>query len=328
MKRDKVVQALKLLGAKVPQHQPRLGWIVCDCPQGPWRHDQGRSSPEVFGVRLEQGDPRCNCFSCGWHGRLGDLVLEMRARNQVDHQGTYPFGDVMQLIAEAESDIELDLDVPDVEELLFGAKTEAIEFPQWWLDSFVPVAEVPMAGTYLAQRAVSLQIAASLDLRWDSGQQRICFPIRDFKHRLRGLHGRAIQAEVKPRYRMYTYQGHNNPIHWLGESWVDLSKPIVVVEGPFDLASVFRVYRNVVSPLFSNPSVDKLLRMSDVVEWVSFYDRGTGGDTGRRKLDQVLTDQVLTHCIPPKHRKDPGEMEIAELVDSLGPHLVLDPIIA
>lgn len=34
MKREKIIEWLGLLGAKVPKHQPRSGWIICDCPMG------------------------------------------------------------------------------------------------------------------------------------------------------------------------------------------------------------------------------------------------------------------------------------------------------
>jgi hypothetical protein len=131
-------------------------------------------------------------------------------------------------------------------------------------------------------------------------------------------------GQAEPRYRMYKQAGHTNQIAWLGEDWVDLNRPIVVVEGPFDLTSVLRVYDNVVSPLFVNPSIEKLKRMSDALEWVSAYDRGAGGDAGREKLDKTLgKDHVIQHVYPPKGRKDPGECSVAELEKLLAPVLQL-----
>ena len=169
--------------------------------------------------------------------------------------------------------------------------------------------EIAWAKKYLAERAVTPASAEQLDLRADTDQRRICFPVRDFKRRLVGLHGRAVDAHTEPRYRMYLQAGKNNPIVWLGEDWVDLNQPIVVVEGPFDLASVKRVYDNVVSPLFVNPSFAKMKRMTDALEWVTLYDRGAGGDAGRDKVSKLLGhDHVITHLHPPKGRKDPGEM--------------------
>jgi len=321
MKDSSIEKALRLLGVDNPQLHKRTGWVVSKCPLGPWRHDGGESSPEVFGVKKEPGDPLVKCFSCGFKGSFGDLVFQMRHLNKMNPQVEVPWGEVLQLVEEAEQSVELDLDSPDIEEMLFGTKEEPHYFPDWWLESFLPWNEISWARDYLAERNVPASIAAKFDLRADTKQRRVCFPVRDFNGALVGLHGRAIDKETEPRYRMYTFAGKNNPIFWLGEHWVDLSKPLVVVEGPFDLASVYRVYRNVASPLFADPNATKILRMADALEIITFFDHGTGGDTGRRKFEKVLgKDHVLTHIKPPEGFKDPGSMspeQIAELLHGL-----------
>ena len=320
MSPEKTRKLLTLLGCKVPKSQLRAGWFLSDCPLGPWKHGGGKSSAGVFGVKKEQGDPRGNCFSCGWHGSMGDLVLEMRQMNKVNPRITVKWADALTLIEEAEADMELALDSPDIEECLFGEKPGLHAFPEWWLKSFAPVEGIKWAEDYLAARDVTPDMALRLDMRADTKQMRVCVPLRDFEGVLRGFHGRAISDDVDPRYRMYTHARKNNPIVWLGESWVDLSRPIVVVEGPFDLASVRRVYDNTVSPLFCNPSFEKLRRMSDCLEWITLFDRGTGGDAGRAKVSQCLhRDHVVHHLQPPKGRKDPGVMQAPEIAEILSP---------
>lgn len=332
MNRADGTKFLKMFGSKVPQHQPRAEWIVCDCPLGPWRHDGGQSSPEVFGLRVEQGDGFCHCFSCGFHGTQTELIMQMKMLNTADFRKLYPFGEGMQLIAEAESEIDLDLDTPTIEDILFGQKKGHHIFPDWWLDTFHTVFDYPDAMEYLKTGRnkcdpVPDAVIKAMDMRYDPTQRRICFPVRDFKHQLVGLHGRAIDKSTKPRYRMYTYQKKNNPIVWLGEDWVDLDRPILMVEGPFDLASVKRVYRNAVSPLFASPSFEKLRRMSDATVWFTFLDYGTGGDVGRQRVTEALTGNLVEHIIPPKGIKDPGECSLQQLVDILSPHLQLDEVL-
>ena len=322
MKQAQVVQFLKLLGVKVPADQSRSGWLVAGCPLAPWRHDSGMDKHPSFAIRQEVGDAFCNCFSCGYHGKQSDLVLDMRQLNKQTPVDTFAFGQALQLIADAEDDLDgLDLDTPDIEELLFGknARGKAAKhvFPETWLDSFPPWDQSADARAYLKSRQVPPGLATLMGLRFDSFQRRICFPVRDFKRRLRGLHGRAIDPETDPRYRMYTWQGQNNPLIWLGESWVDLDLPIVVVEGPFDLLAVHRCYHNVVSPLFASPSLVKLRRMSDALEWVTLFDRGKGGDAGRAKVSQAMAGQIVHHLTPPEHRKDPGEMSLGETQELL-----------
>ena len=221
--------------------------------------------------------------------------------------------------------MELDLDWPDLETVMAQKKADLTEFPDWWLDTFPPWQKVEWSRKYLHERGVLGVMCERLELRADTSQKRICFPVRDFKHRLVGLHGRCVHANVDPRYRMYQYAGQTNPQVWLGEDWVDTSRPILVVEGPFDLASCLRVYPNVVSPLWATPSLEKLRRMGDALEWVTLYDRGGGGDSGRAQVSKALgSDYVVTHLKPPEHRKDPGECSVPELQELLAKHLQLN----
>ncbi|WP_266032537.1 hypothetical protein [Brucella intermedia] len=320
MKIERTIKFLKLLGAKVPIAQQRAGWIVCDCPLGPWRHEGGKSSPEVFGVKKDAGDAFCNCFSCGFHGTMSDLVLEMQTLNSKQHAVNVKWSDAFTLIEEAENDAELNLDFPDIEEVLFGEKQDMQLYPEWWLDSFPPWREVQFARDYLKERDVPPALADALDLRADTKdkERRVCFPIRDFEGRLVGLHGRAVDEGTDPRYRMYRYAKRNNPIVWYGEQWVDRARPIVVVEGPFDVASVLRVYDNVVSPLFANPSVAKIKRMSDALEQYTLFDRGVGGDSGRAKYDEVLGEtHIIGHLMVPEGVKDPGASTPEQLYEIL-----------
>jgi hypothetical protein len=325
MKREAAIAWLKLLGVKVPSVQPRGGWVISECPLGPWKHTNGKSAPDVFGVKNEIGDSFCNCFSCGWHGSQSDLILQMQFFNRKDFQRKYPFGDALQLIANEEEIAELEgLNSPGIEEMLFGKKAGLHEFPEWWLASFPPWSHAPFACQYLGERGVSASVADALDVRVDPTESRVCFPVRDFKGVLRGLHGRTTDAAIEPRYRMYVQAKKNNPLIWLGESWVDTTRPVVWVEGVFDLARVYTVYRNVASPLFSNPSEEKLKRMGDVMEIVTFFDRGVGGDSGRAKVSKMMKHSVVNHVLPPKGRKDPGECSVEELREALGPYVVFD----
>ena len=324
---DQTVKFLKVLGVEHIQQHKRTGWVISPCPLGPWRHENGESGPEVFGIKIEPGDAPTHCFSCDWHGTMGDLVVTMRHLNKAAPAISVKWGDALRMVEEAENEGDMHFDFPDVEEMLLGAKAKPHIFPDWWLDSFVSWREAPMAASYLATRHVPDAVADAMDLRWDSKEKRICFPVRDFASRLLGLHGRAIEKDVDPRYRMYTQAKRNNPIIWLGEHWVDLTRPVVVVEGPFDVTSVYRVYRNVVSPLFSNPSFDKLMRMADCLEWITLYDRGVGGDAGRAKVDKFLNkDHVVHHLQPPVGRKDPGDCKAEEIVQLLDGLVPLDPL--
>jgi hypothetical protein len=328
MKKDQAIQFLKHLGVTPPSDQSRSGWVISKCPLMHWRHEGGISSSPTFGIKCEHGDGFVNCYACDFHGKQSELVMEMRTHNKLNPQGVFAFGEALQLITDAENDLHLNLDGPGIEEVLFGDAGGFHEFPEWWLDSFAPALAVPFARQYLAERNVPEALTQALDLRADTSQKRVCFPIRDFQGLLMGLHGRSVEDGVDPRYRMYLQAGKNNPGIWYGEHWIDLTKPVVVVEGPFDVASVKRVYPNVASPLFSNPSEEKLRRMTDAFEWITLLDRGTGGDKGRQKISKVCKNNLVTHLLPPPGVKDPGVMSVEQLRETLGSYVDTSQIIA
>jgi hypothetical protein len=76
---DQTVKFLKALEVENIQSHKRTGWVISPCPLGPWRHENGESGPEVFGIKVEPGDAQTHCFSCDWHGSMGDLVVTMRS---------------------------------------------------------------------------------------------------------------------------------------------------------------------------------------------------------------------------------------------------------
>ena len=327
MNKGSVIEWLGAMGAFVPASQVRTGWIVSECPFGAWRHATGKSGNDKFGVRLESGVPFVNCWSCSYHGDAADALLELRHLEKTKPSGNpRNFAAAQALIEKAGDEFELDLDSPSIEEVL-NSKTLMHEFPQQWLETFKPAWQHKTGRGYLEYREVPIEVAEALDLRFDTTETRVCFPVRDFKSRLMGLHGRAVNAGVEPRYRMIQHQGHTNPLVWLGESWVDVDKPVLVVEGPFDVASAVRVYRNTVSPLFANPSFEKIGRMGDALEIFTLLDRGNAGDLGRARFAKSLPGSKVVNLIPPEGIKDPGACTVEQLQDILGNHLPLDEAI-
>lgn len=320
-----IKDVLKLLGAELSKKQGRAGWIISDCPFGPWNHDNGHSHPDAFGVRRGGGDNFCHCWSCGYGGQISDLPTEIYLKEKMQPTtGHKAYAECREIIDKGLENSTLDLEIPNIEDVLFGAEIDLDNpFPETIWNTFKLVSSVLPAREYLTTRKIPPILWTAFDLRWDAIEKRVLMPVRDFDGTLMGIHGRAVDTENKLRYRMYTYKRADgvevtNPLIWLGEHWVDFDRPIIFVEGYFDLLSVYRVYPNVVSPLFANPSFLKLQRMNNADHVITMYDRGKGGDKGREKIDKWANGRKVTHVKPPDHRKDPGEMVPHELDMALG----------
>lgn len=326
MKQEPVLKIMKALGCKSSIAFQRAGWIVSSCPLGAWEHENGKSNPQAFGVKKEPGDPFCNCFSCGFHGPMSEMLFRVKYKNVKLHHRDYDWPAIDALHYEGVADSLSELGQHETLEDLFNApRQELHQFPEWWLESFSPWDAYEWSKDYTLERGITPAVAKFMDLRADNFQKRVCFPVRDFSGKLRGLHGRSALKEPKLRYRMYTHEATNNPICWLGEHWVDYDRPMILVEGPMDVASVMRVYRNVTSPLFVNFSQEKMHRMSDVFHWITLFDNGKGGDAGRAKLDKMMpSTNVLQHLLPPVGTKDPGAMNLEEISELISQVVELD----
>jgi hypothetical protein len=322
MKKDDVFEFLDCVGAVPSKKQARAKWVTSSCPMV-WNHKDGKSSADVFGVKLEQGDPLCHCFACGWGDSALGTTLEIKRQTSEEYQSNLNIKRAMEICVQASDDIELEFEDVDYEEAL--KKDEVTVFDDWWIETFPSVQQSALGMHYLNTRLggpIDPDVIKFLDLRFDPNQKRVCAPVKNKKNQFVGLHGRAIYDDIDPRYRMYTYKGKNNPQYWLGENWVDLEQPLVVVEGYFDMARVLPVWPNVATPLFANPSIEKMKRMAGASEIITFFDWGAGGDFGRERFQkQFGSTHLISHCKPPAGVKDPGACTHGQIFSALGPFL-------
>jgi hypothetical protein len=313
-----IVQLLAHLQAKHVHVRGR--WVQCSCPLSPWNHDSGKDSSPSFAIRVEPNkESYFNCFVCE-SGSLSDLVLKLqyfKAQNL-----GYQLGEAWKLI-EIEEAQKINLTVKE-----WGEK-EAVEeekvIHEGWLAQFQKAWPVPMAREYLEGRHVSQEITEALDVRWDKSMRTVCFPIRNRMGELVSLRGRRVDPKsTAPPYNVYTPMGDSPHQSWMGEQHVDFDKPILLVESVFDVASVLRVYRNVMAPLSVGINQERIKRLAKASEIVTLFDRGVGGDKARQIVQYHMGTALVTHIIP--EAKDPGEMTEEMLRNQLNICLNLLPI--
>jgi hypothetical protein len=308
---DEIREFVGLLGQKTGEF--RAGWVTCTCALAPWTHTHGgKDKSPTFGIKIEEGLPFVSCFACDFHGKLCDLIVELHYLGS-----ELPLG---ALLAKLDGlDIEIEKPIANWEEQAWRHE-EAI-FPEWLREALEPAWCDGEVHPYLGDRGVPVVTAQALDICWDDFRQRIVFPVRDFKGRLRGLHGRSIYPHVEPRYRMYPFEKKTNPHVWLGEHWVDFEKTVVVTESVFDLARVHQVYENTVTPLRASLSVEQVKRMLGARKIITLFDNDKAGEKARSKMSLVLRSQEIVHLLPPEEFGDAGATPLDQLGMILEPHL-------
>lgn len=290
----------------------KKGWVLGECPLALWRHKSGKDSNPSFGMYVK---PRrtsyAHCFSCGYKGSLMDLVMELK-RNIGQDKHDYDFKSALKILADEDAESGLELAYYEEEEE--KDPNQIFYFSEQWLSTFVCVSHFEEAVHYLEERGVPEYLYKELGLVYDSDEKRVCFPIRDNKSRLVGLHGRVIDNKLSPPYRMYTDTypltgGNNNPQCWYGEEWVDFDYPVVMVESVFDLLRVCQVYPNVVSPLRAGLDNNKLKRMQDCLHVITMFDGDDAGRKGANQISQYFTDIPVKNIELPEGT-DPGDLSL------------------
>jgi len=181
------------------------------------------------------------------------------------------------------------------------AEIPYVPFSETWLSSFPSVIGYPKALEYLKTRSISLDVAMALDLRFDASKNLICFPMRDYKTQaITGLRGRNIihNAGTTPKLRdnILSRNKHfwylngdagKSKDPWLNEHSVDFSKPIIVVEGIFDLLKVAEVYPNVIAACTKTACGSKIARIRHAHSLIWLTDNGSAENNRK---------DIMKHC--------------------------------
>lgn len=302
-----------MLGSKATGY--RSGWVEGHCVF-PWNHGGCDTHPSFA---IHEGSPTKKsigkCLSCGWGGDLLDLIYALKGHLDKEPDSRYDLVGAMQLIAQDSEDFINPLDIPDYEDKV---KNDVTVFPEQWLSTFSPISKFNEALLYCASRHLSPGLLGSLDVRYDPLLKRVCFPVRSYTGDLMGVQGRSIEPDTTLRYYQYGYHGKRNSHVWMGENSVNLDDPVVLTEGPFDLASIRRVYPNVLASFTTGLSQRKLGRIADAFELVTFFDSGKGGDAARQKIeDRYGKKMLVTHIVPDEQEDDAGNMSYDSLRSAL-----------
>lgn len=300
-------------------------WLRCSCPLAPWTHTKGVDNNPSFAIRIvENGESYFNCWSCGGGKSLESLIGKLRMNGA--RPPKYQLGQAMDVVLHEMGDLDFALKSFDEAEA-GDPGVEIVEFPKMWLDSFLLAKKVKVACKYLHGRGLNEETMDFFDIRWDSDRETVCFPIYGADAAILGLHGRYLNPIVKEnggtiRYHSYASgMGDRNKSAWLGEWYVRDDIPVVVVEGMFDVAAIWPVYPNVITPLVSGMNPAKIARMRyRLGQVITFFDHGKAGDKARTTMASAFGSGVIANIIP-EEGEDPGDYSYEKMAKTLDPYL-------
>lgn len=327
MTKDNIIKLLKLLNAK--NITPKDNWVMCSCLFASDKHKNGDTHPSAGIAINKHGVSGYSCLGCHTNfTTLEALLGELSMRNIEQKSPNLTVNNAL-LFLEDEDMIVFDtsLDISSPNEKSF------FPFPDTWLESFSKVGTVPIARDYLNGRAIPPMVWDKLDLRFDHAKQCIGFPYRNALGRVAGMRGRCIDTMSNLKHFDYSYQNKNNTsLTWYREYELDASLPLIVVEGPFDAARVYQLYRNVTSLFTSGASAKKLQRLTYFPSVFGLSDNDPAGNGFRDAAKKFFskTSTIYTDIVLPEEYNDPCEMPVNLLKYVLNEHkehLTLNEII-
>jgi hypothetical protein len=313
---EKIVLFLEALNAK--KIKVRGSWVDACCPLAPWLHEKHHDTNPSFAISISQeGRSNFNCFACR-SGSLEELVqlLELYDKKHLDQ---YNFK-VCHLLLGGESDLP---PLPPFQEAPAQQVFEA--WPNYWIDSFMPVAYFDEAVQYMQKRNWPLEWAHKFNLRYDSVRKMIICPYYSVFGKLAGARGRAIRDDVTGPQKHWDYScnGRNNcRLTWYNEGSLNLPGPAVVVEGQADVWRVSDAYPKVLGNLTSRPTWEKMLRLTECPFIIQIPDNPKVDKAGAQSIERY---KELCHKLRIGHRvlylgegvKDPDECCTAYLHDKI-----------
>jgi len=310
MKKGKLINLLNQLG--IQPIDINDGWIRVSCPLAETSHaSKSDRNPSAGFLINDKGPSVFHCFVCG--NRSMESILN-----------TYKWKKGIDLFQDYFSD-----EVSEQEQITsykekFTEKSHYEHVPEEVIAAFKPIE---CAGNYLKQRGIDLEVAKRYGLLYCDKivtaqgtlwENAILTPIKDLDGKTYWLHFRSVEGKRfwhgKPKH-------FNLDIDWgredsfFGLDQLDLTKPVVLVEGAFDCLRLATLGMTNVIAIHGgiSPKSKKLFRLKSMnpVSVVCGFDADDAGKEFTQAVkhhfdDVVVLNWKLVSC------KDAGELKSKE----------------
>lgn len=313
MREGQIRAAAALFGVKAQPEPPNNeGWMSVGCPYAPHTHATGQDRNPSMRVHVKEGGiSHWKCWSCNQGGDLVTILYDLQR-----YGSDLPYAQLMALATGEGEELIFPTLNPD-----YNVETAPPTIPEEVLAQYPPLASNHVGFEYMANRSFTPDDWLVWDVRWDAWRNRVCFPIRDMGGALRGLQGRTIVPELKPKYLHYKFDGQaRGAAFWMGENLLNFDKPVVICEGAFDAISVARVYSNVVAGMGAASIMrpEKLDRLATAFAVIPFFDGDLAGQQGAEAVRRWCSKKRLCAAAYAPAGRDPGDLSEEHIGDLLG----------
>lgn len=303
------LQALRAKNIRVKDN----GWIEASCVLAPWTHPHHKDISPSFGLKIAPGErSHFMCFACRT-GTAEELLHTMEVYTK--GYGNFDFGVCHQILQDEVFVVPL----PEYQE--FGqAGPVFIEWPQYWVESFIRADWSLEALQYLEVRRVTMWQMQHYNLRYDPKRQMLVAPYSDVFGRLAGARGRSLILDAKQQHYDYTYLDVNNArFCWYNEGVLNLPGPVVVVEGQFDCWRTALAFPKTVANLTAKPTWEKMKKLADSELVIQIPDRDAAGSESVDRYAKFCWQLGLKHQVIwlDEGVKDPDECAVEYLKDCI-----------
>jgi DNA primase len=281
--------------------------IIFSCPFP--GHQAGDKTPSA-GMNIQT--TQWQCWGCKRKGNaitfvsLYEGVSPMKARRWLREKWGAGFREPKTTMRdELESWVVRAGQIAAVEEFNYLPESELERYHvNWGLVEHTPSA--PWELRYMIDRGFTADTLTRYQIGWCGYRRRVMLPIREETGLLVGFKGRAVDADVHPRYMIYGYLA--TKVLYLAHDVVPEDGNVGVVEGELNALMLrqqgFRHATGISGSVFSMRQAEIVKAKGESCTFV--FDGDESGTAGQWNAVELLMPFMPVYVAPP-HDKDPAE---------------------
>jgi 5S rRNA maturation endonuclease (ribonuclease M5) len=308
MKKRELIALLYKLGIKPIDESD--GWVKVSCPLAETNHLSKQDNNPSAGFKINDNGPSVfHCFVCGSRS-IESILNTYKWKKGVDVIGEYLKNELQEKPEQV------------IYKEKFTKKIEPVPVPDEVLKNF---KSLKLAKSYLEKRGIDYEIAKQHGLLYCHSvitaqgkiwKNAILVPIRDLDFKTYWIHFRSIESKFfwhgKPsHFNLNMEWGRDDS--FFGMEYIDITKPVVLVEGAFDCLRLKTLgLENVIATHGGISHKSKKLKRLRNLSVISGFDADDAGDKFYKAVEKFFQKEIPRLDWKKVGAKDPGELKSRE----------------